>query len=393
MPDSIKGLSFLLLVIFLVSCSSQMRPVVYQNWDDDLGFPQPAADFSKYKDQVKTYLEGHSLSLRSESEISQNMPFEITANNSVPYRGKFLLIHGLNDSAYVWRDMAQVMVARGFDVRAILLSGHGSHPVNMLEVSHKEWLLATRQHFKNWNVDDTPIYLGGFSMGAVIATILALENPEVAGMFLVSPAFHSQKNSLLRWAWVYKRNKPWVFNGMILEDNPTKYNSIPVNSIAQYYEITEYLKDRWDDKTLTMPIFMISTTDDSVVDIHYNRVIFQDYFDSKKRKFLIYSNNPEDKPKYNEVIRSSAHLDLRILNQSHLSLINSPNNALYGQDGIQLVCNGNKYPIFRACMRAKNHWFGAQHTPSPDGVPVARTTYNPDFATVVEMFEEVFDFE
>lgn len=97
--------------------------------------------------------------------------------------------------------------------------------------------------------------------------------------------------------------------------------------------------------------------------------------------------------KYNEVIRSSAHLDIRILNQSHLSLINSPNNALYGRDGVQLVCNGNEYPIFRACMRARNHWFGAQHTPSPDGVAVARTAYNLDFATVVEMFEEVFVLE
>ena len=367
-----------------------MRPVAYKNWDDDISFPLPDPDFSKYMDQVKTYLDGHSLSNRTESEISLNMPFEIAANSSVPYRGKFLLIHGLSDSTYVWRDMAQIIVDRGFDVRAILLAGHGSHPVNMLDVSHNEWLFAARQHFKNWNVDDTPIYLAGFSMGVVIATILALENPEIAGLFLVSPAFHSQLNSKLRWAWIYKWYKPWIFNGMILEDNPTKYNSIPVNSGAQYYEVTKYLKDHWDDNALTMPVLMISTMDDSVVDVHYNRVIFQQYFDSDKRKFLIYSNNPEDQPNTNEVIRPSSRPDLRILSQSHLSLINSPNNALYGEDGILLVCNGNDYPTFSACMRSKNHWYGAQHAPSPDDIPVARTTYNPDFSTIVELFDKAF---
>lgn len=100
--------------------------------------PLPDPDFSKYMGQVKTYLDGHSLSIRTESEIALNMPFEFSAKPGVPYRGKFLLIHGLNDSTYVWRDMAQIMVDRGFDVRAILLLGHGSHPANMLNVSHTE---------------------------------------------------------------------------------------------------------------------------------------------------------------------------------------------------------------------------------------------------------------
>jgi hypothetical protein len=166
---------------------------------------------------------------------------------------------------------------------------------------------------------------------------------------------------------------------MILEDNPTKYNSIPVNSGTQYYKVTEYLKEHWHNNILTMPALMISTMDDSVVDVHYIRGIFQKKFDSDRRKFLIYSNNPKDKPNTNDVMQPSSHPDIRILNQYHLSLINSPNNALYGGNGSLLVCNGNDYPTFSACMRANKHWFAAQHTPSPDGIAVARITYNPDF--------------
>ncbi len=46
--------------------------------------------------------------------------------------------------------------------------------------------------------------------------------------------------------------------------------------------------------------------------------------------------------------------------------------------------------IFMACLNSQQHWYGAQHTPSPDGVAVARTTYNPVFDTVVDLFEQVF---
>jgi len=57
-----------------------------------------------------------------------------------------------------------------------------------------------------------------------------------------------------------------------------------------------------------------------------------------------------------------------------------------------LVCNGNDWPTFSRCLYSKeNHWFGAQHTQSPDNIPVARTTYNPDFDAVFKAFDRVFN--
>ena len=91
-----------------------------------------------------------------------------------------------------------------------------------------------------------------------------------------------------------------------------------------------------------------------------------------------------------EVIRNSHYPQRRIINLSHPNLINAAHNPLFGENGSVLVCNGNKYPIYRACMRASGHWFGAQHTSSPDGVAVARTTYNPDFDYLLELFDQVF---
>ncbi|MFT5658921.1 MAG: esterase/lipase [Gammaproteobacteria bacterium] len=379
------------LLVVLTACAHSQGSAESQAALEAGTFPEPIADFEQHRLDVYDYLRVSSLPNRSDADIRLNLPFELSANSDTPYRGKFLLFHGLSDSTYVWTDFAQALATRGFDVRSLLLPGHGSHPREMLDISYTEWLVAARKHYALWNTDATPFYVGGFSLGGVIATILALEQPDsIDGLFLISPAYHSKLNSLLRWSWLYAWYKPWMFGGLILEDNPVKYNSIPINSGTQYYRATQYLKRKWDNKKLAMPVLMVATIDDSVVDVAYTRRLFQTRFSSPVKQLLIYSNDESITAGANEIIHSSAYQQRRILNQSHLSLVNSPANPLFGKDGTVLVCNGNEYPVFMACMNSPNHWYGAQHTPSPDGTPMARTTYNPDFDSVLKLFGEVF---
>lgn len=211
---------------------------------------------------------------------------------------------------------------------------------------------------------------------------------------------------------MYSKIKPWVFGGMILEDNPIKYNSIPINSAAQYYKITQTLKRQWRDRTLDIPVLLVASANDSVVDVNYTQRLFNRRFTHPAKKMLLYYN-PADGVDGADVESSrwspigistasasaiearNAHFPaLRIINQSHLSLINRRENGLFGESGQILVCNGNEYPIFIACMRARKHWYGAQHTALPDeaaeGDAVARTTYNPDFPVLLERIDEVF---
>jgi len=356
-------------------------------------FPAPSGDFGEYREDVASYLSANPLPGRTPEAISLNLPFELPADPDAVYRGRFLLIHGLSDSPYVWHDMAASLTERGFDVRAILLPGHGTTPEDLLDISYRRWMQAARRHFDLYDDGSTDIYLGGFSLGAVLATQLALENPHVSGMLLFSPAYRSKLDNYLRWSGLYKFFRPWLFGGMILEDNPIKYNSIPINSGTQFYKSTRYLQGNWGERTLSMPVLMVLTAYDSVVNVDYVRRVFQRRFDSEHRKLLLYSNNDQLELNPHEERRPGQYPDRRILNQSHLSLMNAPANPLFGETGRVLVCNGNEYPVFMACMRATGHWYGAQHTVSPDGVPVARTTYNPDFDRVVSAFDEVFQID
>ncbi len=367
--------------------------------DVNTEFPVVQDDFSLYISGARRHIERFSMTQREPAEALYNSPFEIKANPAVAYRGRFLLIHGLNDSPYSWHDMGKSLAAMGFDVRAILLPGHGTTPRAMLRVHYKQWLETTRQHMSVWQKEiakkgvsqaQAPLYLGGFSLGGVLASIMALESDEVAGLLLVSPAWHSKLNRLLRWSGIYKRFKPWVFGGMIIEDNPAKYNSIPVNSAAQYYNTTRYLKKRWQGRKLSVPVLLVATADDSVVDVNYMRSLYRKRFVGESRAMVMYSNDTSLTLAETEVRRPSSRLDLRIINQSHMSLINSPGNELYGQTRKILVCNGNEPQIFFGCLRAPQHWYGAQHTVSPDGVAVARTTYNPDYDYLLQMIEQVF---
>jgi len=356
------------------------------------GFPAPEENFDQHIKAVETYLLRTQMQQRTPEDVRYNLPFEIPANGKVPYKGKFLLIHGLNDSPYVFVDVARQLTERGFDVRAVLLPGHGSSPEAQLAIKSTDWLTAARDQLKVFRGDDNiPVFLGGFSLGAVIATVLALENDDVRGLLLFSPAYKSSMNHLLRWSYLYSKFKPWVFGGMIIEDNPTKYNSIPINGAAQYYNTTKYLKRLWGRKKLAMPTLVVASVDDSVVDIEHMKNTLGRRFNHADNKLILYSNDASVKNDDKLIHRSSRYEQQRVLNQSHQSVLMSPDNALFGANGTVLVCNGNDWPTFSACLYSKQqHWFGAQHTPSPDGVPVARATYNPDFNFVFSVFDQIF---
>ena len=104
----------------------------------------------------------------------------------------------------MWTDVAPALARRGYDVRAILLPGHGNTPEAQLDVTHEMWLDAARSHLELWRDPDEAFHIGGFSLGAVLATTLALEGESrgdaVDGLLLFAPAYRSSRNALLRWA-------------------------------------------------------------------------------------------------------------------------------------------------------------------------------------------------
>ena len=354
-------------------------------------FPAAFEDFEAHRGAVQGYLARNRVATdpaTADREVGLNAPFERKAEPDVAYRGKFLLFHGLSDSPFIWRDLAEALSRDGFDVRAILLPGHGVRPGAMLTVDHEDWLAAARGHLAAWNTDDTPIHLGGFSLGGVIATVLALEDESVDGLLLFAPAWRSESDDFLWWSQVVEVARDWAFTGPVV--NPVRYGSVAVNAGVQYYDLTAYLLDLWGDRTLDIPALVVVSTEDSVVDSTYVRDVFRQRLPAPGNRIVIYSANGAEPRNGREIVRPGTTLPDRILNQSHMGLMIAPENPRYGRAGDLVVCNGAGDTVRGSCRTAPLLWHGAWGTRSPDGTPVARTTYNPDFDFILETARVIF---
>ncbi|MEO8308824.1 MAG: alpha/beta fold hydrolase [Pseudomonadota bacterium] len=117
-------------------------------------------------------------------------------------RGAVLLVHGLSDSPYIMRGLAQYLHGQGWYVVALRLPGHGTAPSGLLDVKWQDWAAALRMAAKDLSAivgnDKTgngkPLVLAGFSTGGALVMEYALAQrqgealPKPSNVLLFSPA-------------------------------------------------------------------------------------------------------------------------------------------------------------------------------------------------------------
>ena len=175
-------------------------------------------------------------------------------------RGSVLLLHGLTDSPYAMRGIAEVFQSQGFVVVALRLPGHGTAPSALRDVRWEDWYAAVvvaAKHAAARGGSGKPLYVGGFSTGAALATLYAvrsLDSPELPkpqGVYLVSPAigispFAALTNVISGLAFIPAFEKSrWI--DVLPEYDPYKYNSFPVNAGNQIHTLTGVLQAALDD--------------------------------------------------------------------------------------------------------------------------------------------------
>jgi alpha-beta hydrolase superfamily lysophospholipase len=181
-----------------------------------------------------------------------NRSFELVPRE---VRGAVLLVHGLSDSPYSMRGLAETFYAQGYYVLVLRLPGHGTLPSGLIDVSWRDWyaavVLAARYAAAKAGPGQ-PFLMGGHSTGAALVTLYALRAlddatlPRPRHLYLVSAAigispFAMLTNVLERLAFI-----PWFEKSRWLdvlpEYDPYKYNSFPVNAANQIYRLTRELR-------------------------------------------------------------------------------------------------------------------------------------------------------
>jgi alpha-beta hydrolase superfamily lysophospholipase len=172
-------------------------------------------------------------------------------------RGGALLIHGLTDSPYSLRPLAEVLRRQGFYALCLRMPGHGTVPAALTRADWQDWLAAVRlgaRHVRGRIGEGKPLVLVGYSNGGALAVKYSLDAlaagglPRADRLVLLSPMIgvtrfaRLSRLSELVGALPGLEKARWT--EVVPEYNPFKYNSFPAYAARQSHELTTALDEQ-----------------------------------------------------------------------------------------------------------------------------------------------------
>jgi alpha-beta hydrolase superfamily lysophospholipase len=174
-----------------------------------------------------------------------------------PPVGAVVLLHGLSDSPYSLRHVAQSYVNQGYAAIGIRLPGHGTVPAGLTRARWQDWRAATRlamREARRIAGPGKPLHLVGYSNGGALAMQYTLDAAadesldRPARVVLLSPMIgltrFARYAGVAGWPALLPRFSKSAWLDIVPEFNPFKYNSFPVNAARQSYELTQVIDEQ-----------------------------------------------------------------------------------------------------------------------------------------------------
>ncbi|MBF7819385.1 alpha/beta hydrolase [Klebsiella quasivariicola] len=199
-------------------------------------------------------------------------------------RGSVVLLHGLTDSPYSVRDLAQRWQQRGYVAVVPRLPGHGTAPGALTAVDWETWLATTRLAVREATRlagEDVPLHLVGYSNGGALALKYALDSLEDSHLrqpqqiILLSPMIgvtaFARFAGLAGLPSIFPAFARAAWLNVAPEFNPFKYNSFPVKAARQSWLLSQALQQqiiraaRQDELKALPPVLTFQSVMDSTV--------------------------------------------------------------------------------------------------------------------------------
>ena len=279
-----------------------------------------------------------------------------------------------------------------------MLTGHGTRPGDLLEVSYKSWRNQVKYAVTKLKEKVDAVYLGGFSTGGVLAFDYANIDQDIAGLILIAPSFKLPFAASFAGAIKYFRPMiSWYDNRDVV-----KYESLALNGVAELNKLLNVLDNSLSKSNLNtkkVKVFTAISYEDTTIEPIKSIDYLLDHIDLEKSKIVIYHQQDSKLPDrflskeniipivstMNTASTTGTAGEKKILNFSHVSLLHHQTNKWYGIDGEyrnclhyekdsenRLSCQ-NQEDVMRGEVTKKNLSKGV----------VARITFNP-------MLEELF---
>ncbi|MPW29897.1 alpha/beta fold hydrolase [Agarivorans sp. B2Z047] len=329
-------------------------------------------------------------------------PFELshTDNNKA-----VLLIHGLTDSPYHFHDLAWHFYQQGYDVRTLLLPGHGTAPSDLVNVTYKQWQQAADYAIERTAKDYQQVYLGGFSTGGALILNHLLEQPDnkpaIKGVMLWSPA--SQASSGVAWMAKYVS---WLSTWLDKEGDIdfAKYESFPYNAGAQVHGLMKRMNKRLAkaDTLPDIPLLVVASEHDQTISTAATLELLSQWQSkqtgaAKSANHLVYYGEQSSIP---EALNSQVMIEFpscttascsAVKDVAHTATINAPSNPHYGENGHYRNCSHYlaDLPSYQQCKQSKSVVKGEKTEQNLAQTPhLQRLSYNPYYQQMLRSIEQ-----
>ncbi|NLN92593.1 MAG: alpha/beta fold hydrolase [Candidatus Hydrogenedens sp.] len=198
-----------------------------------------------------------------------------------------LFVHGFIATPNSFADLPDLVAARGWHVRVMLLPGHGTSPFDFEKTTVRELEEAVTKELLALQKDYKTVVILGHSMGGALATITAAEN-KPDGLILVAPyyAVTRQWYYILRpetWAglaapilhWLYKPQSLSPVNRAEARSEIISYTWVPTRGALTAMLIAEKARRTEILDKITQPTLIIHSENDTVTDPNYANSVYE----------------------------------------------------------------------------------------------------------------------
>lgn len=158
-----------------------------------------------------------------------------------------LLSHGYTATPAETRPLAQALHQKGYTVCGPLLPGHGTTIEDCNRHGWKDWLAALETAYRQLTLRCEKVFIGGESLGGLLALAMAEQHPQAAGVLLYAPALRFQSNqtwaipliALFKTAWRKRSHGPSAADALW-----QGYPVYPLRGLAQLCALQRRVRPR-----------------------------------------------------------------------------------------------------------------------------------------------------
>ncbi len=190
----------------------------------------------------------------------------------------FLLIHGYCGNPLDVASLGELLYDNGIASLAMTLAGHDTSPEDLAETTSEDWYQSAAEaleRVRSWGMDH--VFVAGLSLGGIVTLDLAIRQPKLDGIVLLSPAikvggFLGKLVPLIRRFVKYRS----VDLGYLTElyDLPrTRYDREPLISIERLLKYSARIRKQLPE--VRVPTLIIQSGADDTVGIDGAKLAYE----------------------------------------------------------------------------------------------------------------------